>query len=139
MNRSGYDVSYLMSPEGCTFWGQVQGAGAAAPTIPTTVFSATSSKGYMSAANNFVSSVAGDITRSGVGQYTVKFKDSLPVCLDCSINIWGPSGIWATTVDYNPTTRVLTFLTWAAGGAAADLTTNDHAKFTFTGQMSVFP
>lgn len=139
MNRSPYDVSYQMSPEVCNFIACVQGAGAAAPVIPTTVFSATSSKGYMTAANNFASGVAGDIVRSGVGVYTVKLKDGLPVVIDLGANVWGPNGTWATILDYNPTTRVVSVNTWAAGGAAADLAATEFLRLSITGQMSVFP
>lgn len=138
MNRSPYLESFQMSPEVCSFAACVQGAGAAAPVIPTTTFSATSSKGFMSAQNNFASGTAGDITRSGVGQYTVKFKDGLPVVLDISVNVWGPSGTWATMVDYNPTTRIATVLVWAAGGAAADLAATEFLRFSITGQLSKF-
>jgi hypothetical protein len=139
MQRSGYTESYVMSPESCTLYGMVQGAGAAAPVIPTMVFSGTSSKGYMSAANNFVSSVAGDITRSGVGVYTMKLKDGLPVVFDISPNVWGPTGTWSTVSDYNPSTRVISILVWAPGGAAADLAATEFLHLTITGQLSVFP
>jgi len=138
MNRSGNTESYNMSPEACTFVAMWQGAGAAIPVIPPTLFSATSSKGFMSAQNNFASGVAGDITRAGVGQYTMKLKDGLPVNLDISPNVWGPSGTWATIVDYNPTTRIVTVLVWAAGGAAADLAATEFLRLTINGQMSVF-
>lgn len=139
MNRSPYDVGGNMSPDACSFVACVQGAGAAAPVIPTAVFSGTSAKGYMTAANNFASAVAGDITRAGVGQYTIKLKDGLPVNLDIAPNVWGPSGTWATIVDYNPTTRVVSILVWAAGGAAADLAATEFLRLSVAGQLSVYP
>jgi hypothetical protein len=137
MNRSPYSESFNMSLEACSFVGMVQGAGAAAPVIPTTVQSTTSSKSWLSAANNFVSSTAGDIVRSGVGVYTIKLKDGLPVVFDISPAVWGPSGTWATISDYNPTTRVISVLTWAAGGAAADLAATEFLHLTISGQMTV--
>lgn len=137
MNRSGYTESYVMFPEACTVMACVQGAGAAPPVIPPTTFSATSSKGYMSAANNFA--LTGGIGRTGVGAYTVTLKDGLPVVLDIGVSIWGPNGTWGTISDYNPTTRVATILVFAAGGAAADLAATEFLRLTFTGQMSVFP
>lgn len=139
MNRTPYAESYQMGPEVCSFLACVQGAGAAAPVIPPTAFSGSSSKGYMTAANNFASGVAGDIVRTGVGVYTVKLKDGLPVVLDISPNVWGPSGTWATILDYNPQTRVVSVNTWAAGGAAADLAATEFLRLGIIGQMSVFP
>lgn len=139
MNRSPYSESFTMSPEVTTFFGLIQGAGAAPPVIPTTVFSGTSSKGYMTAANNYVSGIAGDITRTGAGQYTVKFKDSIPVMVDITTNVWGPNGTWSTMVDYNPTTRVATLLVFAPAGTAVDLAATEFLRFTATGQFSVFP
>lgn len=139
MNRSGYVESYMMSPETCTFFAKVQGAGAAAPVIPSTAFSATTSINNMTAANNFASGVAGDIVRTGVGVYTVKLKDGLPVILDIAPDVWGTDGKWAQMTDYNPQTRVISVKTFAAGGAAADLAATDFLAFTITGQLSVFP
>jgi hypothetical protein len=136
MNRSGYCESYTGSGEVFTFWGSVQGAGAAPPTIPTTTQSPTSSIQPMTATNNFVSGVAADLTRSGVGLYTVKLKEGLPVILDISMNVWGTDGKWSQITDYNPTTRVLTFKTFAAGGGAADIVSTDNVKLTIIGQMS---
>lgn len=139
MNRSGYINAYVMSPDVHTFFGSVQGAGASAPTIPTTTQSTSSSIQPMTAANNFVSSTSGDITRSGVGVYTIKFKDSLPVILDIGVNVWGTDGKWAQITDYVPSTRILTVKVYAAGGAAADLATTDNLKITVVGQNSVYP
>lgn len=136
--NSGYAQSFNMFPSGCVFIGMVQGTGAAIPVIPTTVFSATSSKGFMSRANNQVSSVAGDITRGTAGVYTIKFLISFPVVFDVSVNIWGPNGTWSSVLDYNETTRILSFNTWAAGGAAADLAATEFAHFTVLGQMSAY-
>lgn len=135
MNRSGYSESYNMSPEAMTFIAVLQGAGAAQPVIPPTTYSTTSSKGYCSAANNFAASA----TRSGVGQYTMTLKDGCPVALDVAPNVWGPNGTWATISDYNPSTKVLTFFTWAAGGAAADLAATEFVRFSFACQASTFP
>jgi hypothetical protein len=128
-----------MSPEATTFMAMVQGAGAAAPVIPSTVHSNTTAKLQATAANNFASGVAGDITRSGVGVYTIKLKDGLPEILDIGPNVWGPNGTWSTILDYNPQTRVVSVNTWAAGGAAADLAATEMLRLTISGQMSVFP
>ncbi len=139
MNRSEYRQYASMSPDSVTFNGLIQGAGAAIPVVAPTTFSATSAKGYATLANNFVSRVATDITRSGVGAYTVKFVDSIPVVFDIDANVWGPNGTTATISDYNPTTRVVTLLTWGPTGTAADLAATEVLRFTVWGQLSVFP
>lgn len=135
MNRSPYSESFTLAREQITAYGSVQGAGAAAPVIPTTVFSATSSIGWQSVLDNFVSGVAGDIARSGVGLYTVKFKENIPVILDITVNVWGPNGNYATNTDYNPTTRILSFKTFQPNGTAADIAATDFVKFTITGKL----
>ena len=139
MNRSPYSESFTLAHEQITAYGSIQGAGAAAPTIPSTTFSATSSIGWQAVTDNFVSAVAGDITRSGVGVYTIKFKDNIPTIMDITANVWGTDGKWSQNTDYNPTTRVLSLKIFAAGGAAADLATTDFVKFTITGRLSVPP
>jgi len=125
------------------FFGCLQGAAAAAPVVPTTTISLTSSKGFMQATTNIISKVASDTTRSGVGVYTTKFRNvagtqtGLPaIVLDVTVNVWGPNGTWATVLDFNPTTGVLSFNTFAAGGAAADLAATEFVHFTFTCQNS---
>lgn len=137
MKRSPYAEGYNMSPETCAFCACVQGAGAAAPVIPTTVHNSTSSKSYMTAANNFA--LAGGIVRSGVGVYTITLKDGLPEVFDIGPNVWGPNGTWATIADYNQTTMVVSVLVWAAGGAAADLAATEFLRLDFEGQLTVLP
>ena len=136
MNRSPYpDVS--MSLEQCSLWASVQGAGAAAPTIPTTTLSLTSSIQPMTPQDNYASTVAGDITRSGVGLYTVKLKDSLPIILDILPNVWGTDGKQAQMTDYNPTTRVIIVKTYTSAGVAVDLASTDNLKFNILGRLSI--
>jgi hypothetical protein len=136
MNRSQYpDAS--MSLEQCSAWASVQGAGAAAPTIPTTTLSLTSSIQPMTASDNYASTVAGDITRSGVGLYTVKLKDSFPIILDILPNVWGTDGKQAQMTDYNPTTRVITVKTYTSAGVAVDLASTDNLKFNILGRLSI--
>lgn len=125
------------------FFGCLQGAGAAAPVVPATAISLTSAKGFMQATTNIISKVAGDTTRAGVGVYTTKFRNvagtqtGLPaILLDVTVNVAGPNGTWGTWSDYNPTTGALSFLIFAAGGAAADLTSAEFVRFTFTCQNS---
>ena len=137
MNRSPYSESYFMSSETCTMLAMVQGADAAAPIIPPTAFSGTASVGFMLACDNFASGVAGDITRTGVSVYTIKLKEAMPIILDIAPNIWGTDGKWAQMTDYNPTTRVATVKTYAAGGAAADLAATDFLRLTVCGRLSV--
>jgi hypothetical protein len=137
MLRTLYSESFTVSREVVVAFGSVQGNGTNPPTIPTTTFSATSSLSFMSATNNFVSSTAGDITRTSAGIYTVKFKDTIPVVFDISVNVWGTSGMWSQDTDYNPTTRVLTFNTRNAGGTLTDITTAEFVKFTITGSLAV--
>lgn len=134
--------AFAMPYEHIVVYGKIQGQGAAAPLRAPTTFSATSSAGFMHSSNNFVSTVAADITRSGVGAYTVKFSDGLPVVLDIDIRVWSTAGAAAYkdayVTDYNPTTRVLTFGTsLATSGVATDLATTDYAVFSISGQKSV--
>lgn len=141
MNRSE-NLAFSMSPESIAFYAKIQGAGAVAPVRAPTTFSATSSIGYMHASNNFVSLIAADITRSGVGAYTAKLSDSLPVILDIDARCWSSTGAAAYKdvyiTDYNPTTRVITFGTnLATTGAATDLLATDFVTFIITGQKSV--
>jgi hypothetical protein len=136
--NAGFTQAFNMFPSGCVLVGLIQGAGAAAPVVAPTTFSATSSKGFMSQLNNFVSTVAGDIVRSGVGVYTVKFRASLPVNFDITANVWGPNGTWSSIVDFNPTTGILSFKTFAAAGAAADLAATEFVHFTVIGQLTSY-
>jgi len=141
MNRSE-NLAYAMPYEQITLFGKIQGQAAAAPIRAPTLFSATSSAGFMHSSNNFVSTVAADVTRSGVGAYTVKFSDGLPVVLDIDIRVSSTTGAAAYKdgywTDYNPTTRVLTFGTnLATTGAATDLLTTDFVTFVITGQKNV--
>lgn len=137
MNRSPQGPLLSMSLEACIMSGSVQGAGAAAPVIPTTVPSSTVSLHTMAAADNMVSGTAGDITRSGVGAYTLKLKDQLPVILDIIPNVWGADGKRASVVSYNPTTRIVSLLVYTAAGVAADLAATDNLKLTVYGRLTV--
>lgn len=137
MQRTKYTDGGCMSVDAITFFGSVQGAGAAAPVIPTTTLSTTSSIQPMKPQDNFVSSVAGDIVRSGVGVYTLKLKDGLPVIFDIGANVWGTDGKFAQVTDYNPSTRVLSVKTYSSVGAAADLAATDNLKLTIVGSNSV--
>lgn len=141
MNRSDNPVT-AMPYDMVVMFGKLQGAGAAAPVRAPTTFSSTSTAGFMHSSNNFVSTTAADITRSGVGAYTVKFSDGLPVILDIDVRVFSTTGAAAYkdayVTDYNPTTRVLTFGTsLATTGAATDLLATDFVTFTITGQKTV--
>jgi len=141
MNRSE-NPSYAMPYEHITMYGKLQGQGAAAPIRAPSTFSATSSAGFMHSSNNFVSTIAADVTRTGVGAYTVKFSDGIPVVIDIDLRIWSTTGAAAYkdgyVTDYNPTTRVLTFGTnLATSGAATDLATTDFLVITIVGQKGV--
>lgn len=141
MNLSD-NLATAMPYEHLTFYAKVQGAGAAAPVRAPTTFSATSAVGYMHASHNFVSLTATDITRSGVGAYTLKLRDSVPVILNVTAECWGPAATGKDIViqDYNPTTRVLTFASnLESTGAATDLAAADFVVFTFTGTKTVPP
>lgn len=140
--NSSENMAYAMPYEQITMFAKIQGQAAAAPIRCPTTFSATSSAGFMAASHNFVSLTATDITRSGVGAYTAKLRDGLPIVLDIDIRIWSTAGA-ATykdgyVTDYNPTTRVITFGTsLSTSGAAADLATTDFLTFIITGTKSV--
>lgn len=121
------------------FHGAVQGAGAAAPVIPTTTLSTTSSKLYMAVSVNCISATAGDITRGGVGAYTAKIKEDLavPVILDIIATCWGADSKRVQVQDYNPTTRIITFAVTTAAGVAADLAATDAVKFNIEATVDV--
>ncbi len=139
MNQSE-NVSYAMPPEQITFYAKIQGAGAAAAVRAPTTYSATSSIGFMHASNNFAPTVATDIVRTGAGAYTMKLRDSLPVILNITAECWGPAatGKDIVIVDYNPTTRVLTFgSNLESTGAATDLAAADFVIFTIIGMKSI--
>lgn len=95
----------------------------------------------MHASNNFAPLVATDITRAGVGDYTMKLRDGLPVVLDIDARVWSNSAATAKDIyirDYNPTTRVITFGTnLATTGAVADLAATDFVVFTIVGMKSI--
>ncbi len=135
------NMAFAMPREHITLYAKIQGAGAAAPVRAPTTFSATSSAGYMHASNNYVSLTAADITRAGVGAYTAKLRDGLPVVLDIDGRVWATTGAAAAKdvyiVDYNPTTRVITFgVNLATTGAVVDLLSTDFLVFTITGQKN---
>ena len=140
MNQSE-NQSFAMPFEQITMYAKIQGAGAAAPVRAPTTFSASASSGYMHASNNFVSLTAADITRAGVGDYTAKLRDGLPVVLDIDARCWSTNAATAKDVyvrEYNPTTRVITFgVNLATSGAVADLASTDFVVFTIVGQKSV--
>lgn len=141
MNQSENPAS-AMPYEMITLYAKIQGAGAAAPVRAPTTFSGTSAIGFMHASNNFISLTATDITRSGVGAYTAKLRDSLPVILDIDARVWSSTGAAAYKdayiTDYNPTTRVITFGVLApATGAPIDLLSTDFLTFTISGTKSI--
>ena len=140
-DRSLYSESFTSVLEQAVIYGMIQGAGAAAPVVAPTTFSATSCKGFMPRSVNWVSLVAADITRSGAGVYTVKLGVGLglPYVIDIGANVMGTAGMWATVQDYNPTTRVISVTTFAAGGAATDLAATDFLRFTITGAQTIQP
>lgn len=141
MNQSE-NLAFSMCFEQVTMFAKIQGAGAAAPVRAPTTFSATSMAGFMPASCNFVSTVAADITRSGVGAYTAKLRDGFPVVLDIDGRVNATTGAAAAKdvyiVDYNPTTRVITFGTnLATTGAVVDLLSTDFLTFTITAIKNV--
>lgn len=142
--NSSENPAYSMCSEQITMFAKIQGAGAAAPVRAPTTFSATSMAGFMCASCNYVSTVAADITRSGVGAYTAKLRDGLPNVLDIDGRVNATTGAAAAkdvyVVDYNPTTRVITFgVNLATTGAVVDLLSTDFLTFTITGTKSVPP
>lgn len=140
MNQSEH-LAYAMPYEQIVLYAKIQGAGAAAPVRAPTTFSTTSAAGYMHASHNFVSLTATDITRAGVGDYTAKLRDGLPVVIDIDARIWSTNAATAKDCyirDYNPTTRVITFGTnLTTSGAVADLASTDFLVFTIVGTKSV--
>lgn len=143
MNQSE-NQAFAMPNEQVTMYCKIQGAGAAAPVRAPNLLTGTSAAAMSFASNNFVSAVAADITRSGVGAYTLKLRDGFPV-----VN-WIEGMVWATTgaaaykdvfiTDYNPVTRVVTFgVNLATSGAAVDLLSTDFLTFKFDCQKGIPP
>lgn len=103
------------------------GAGASAPTVPA---NGDSPPSFPTIANVPLSRVTAEApARSGVGVYTCtlddKYKAKQFLCM--SVDIIGTAGLWGQVSNYNATTRVITFRTFAAGGAATDLAVGDLA------------
>lgn len=141
MNQSE-NQAYAMPSEVVIFYGKLVGAGAAAPVRATNAFSATSAASTSFASNNFISPVAADTTRSGVGLYTTKLRDSFPVVNWIEGMVWSTTGAAAAKdvfiFDYNPTTRVITFgVNLATTGAAVDLLATDFLTFKIDGQKNI--
>lgn len=136
MNQSE-NLAYAMPSELIIFFAKVQGAGAAVPVRCPTTVSSTSFKGFMHASNNFVSITASDITRSGAGVYTAKLRDSCPVIDQIVPELNGTDGKWCQVTDYNPTTKVISFQTFSAVGAATDIASTDFITFTLYGQKNL--
>jgi|SRR6188474_78109 len=137
MNESE-NQCFAMPREQITQWAAVQGAGAAAPTVPTITPSTTNSLVFMHRSNNWVSRTAGDIARSGAGVYTAKLRDGFPTILDIIPNVVGTDGKRVQVTGYNPVTRVISFSSYNAAGTATDLATTDFCRFTILGQKN-FP
>lgn len=139
MNNSE-TVAFSMSQEHITFYAKIQGAGAAAPIRCPTTFSATSAIGYMAASNNYCSTIATDITRSGAGVYTMKLRDSSANILGINADVWGPQATSKSAIvqDYNPTTKVLSFtVTLDSSNAPTDLAAADFVIFEIKGQKGI--
>jgi hypothetical protein len=133
--------AYAMPSELITYFAKLQGAGAAAPVRAPNVTTGTSGAAMSFASNNFISLTATDITRSGVGAYTAKLRDILPVVISIAGEVWSTTGAAAYKdvfiTDYNPTTGVITFGTnLATSGAAVDLLSTDFLTFTIKGQKN---
>lgn len=133
MNQSE-NPAYAMPAGMVVFFAKVQGAGAAAPVRAPTTVSATSWRSFMATSNNFCSTTATDITRSGVGVYTMKLRDSFPSIPDIDAGVAGDDGKQVQVTDYNPTTMVISFKTFTAAGVAVDLAATDFVTFTISGQ-----
>lgn len=133
--------AYAMPRETITYFAKLQGAGAAAPIRAPNLSTGVSAAAMSLASNNFISLTATDITRSGVGAYTAKLRDILPMVLDIDGRVWATTGAAAYKdvyiTDYNPTTGVITFGTnLATSGAPADLLSTDFLVFTIIGQKN---
>lgn len=142
MKRSP-NPAMAMPLEFVTYFGLIQGAGAAIPVVPAPPTSPrfgaiTSVKGLMTAMNNYVSSTA-TFTRASAGVYTIVFKDTVPEILDIDCNCWGLDGKQVQIQDYNPQTLTLSFSVFSSAGAAVDLAATDFVHFTISGQFSVYP
>jgi hypothetical protein len=133
MNRSEHPLFAHMSRDAIMFQGSVRGAATATPTITPAVYSATSLVQFMAASDNWILSTA----RSGVGAYTLRLKDSVPVFYDVLVSVWGTDGKQAQVADYNPTTLTLTITVLSAGAVAADLATTDNLRLTFIGNKNI--
>jgi hypothetical protein len=141
MNQSENQM-FSMAQEAIIFYGKLVGTGATAPVRAPNLTTGTSAAAMSFASNNFISSTPADTTRSGVGLYTTKLRDSCPV-----VN-WIEGMVWSTTgaaeakdvfiFDYNISTRVITFgVNLATTGAAVDLLATDFLTFKIDGQKNI--
>jgi hypothetical protein len=130
-NRGGWDSKDY--PQGMQYYRlAVIGAGAAAPVAP--------SNGLVPPLwpikASVLSSLATEIpTRTGAGVYTatVAAPWRMVAWLDVSIDISGTPGAWGQVSAWNPTTGVITFRTFNAGGTATDITSSDLVVMTISG------
>lgn len=134
MNQSE-NPAYGMPAELIIFFARVTGAGAAAPVRSSTTYSNTSWKGFMFASNNFVSTTATDIARSGAGVYTAKLRDVPGHVIEIIPTLAGTDGKKVQIQDYNHSTQTISFSVLNADGlVATDLAATDEVTFTIFGQ-----
>ena len=111
----------------------VNGAGAAAPTLPPGL---TAVQPDFPAACSVISRLAAEIpTRAGVGSYVITVDPSFKLAnwLECPVEIYGTVGAWGQVSLLSAATRQITLKTFAAAGAAADLAIGDLCVMTITG------
>jgi hypothetical protein len=110
--------------------GQLAGAGAAPPTVPT-----TSAVGDLPAKGNcIIASGTGAPARSGAGTYTATVKTRylpMPVLLIPRIAIVSATGKQAAITSFNPTTGAIGILVSSPAGVATDAAVGDRIYFDF--------
>jgi hypothetical protein len=111
-------------------FGQLVGAGAAPPTVPTT----TAAGDLPAGTNAIIASGTGAPARSGAGAYTATLKPRvlpMPVLLQPEISIISATGKQAAITSFNPTTGAIGILISTPAGVAADAAAGERIYLGF--------
>lgn len=112
------------------FYGQLAGAGAAPPTVPTTAATGDLKPGD----NAFIASGTGAPARSGAGAYTFTVKPRhcpMPQVLQPVPSLLAATAKQVCITSFNPTTGAMGVLVSTPAGVAADLAVGDRLYIGF--------
>jgi hypothetical protein len=130
-NRGGWDSKDY--PMGVQYYRlAIVGTGATAPIAPTNGIIPP----LWPIKASVLSTLAAEIpTRTSAGVYTVTVAAQwrMFAWMTIETEIMGTGGLWGQVSAFSPTTGVITLRTFAAAGAATDLTSADLAVLTIAG------